>query len=66
MKIKIVLITCILCSSLCFAQGSEESDFILAKRAFTDGFFGLAQEDLESFALKYPDSAHFYEAHLLS
>jgi TolA-binding protein len=52
-------------SSLCFAQGREEAEFSFAKKAFSDGFYSLAQENLESFLRDYPATEHLYEAHLL-
>ncbi len=52
-------------SSLCFAQSGEEAEFTFAKKAFSDGFYALAQENLEDFLHAYPATTHLYEAHLL-
>ncbi|MDP2929746.1 MAG: tetratricopeptide repeat protein [Candidatus Omnitrophota bacterium] len=63
-------------SSICFAQVSEapptfqkapdeEAEFIFAKKAFSDGFYSLAQDNLEDFLKKYPATDYLYEAHLL-
>lgn len=52
-------------ASLCFAQMNEEADFMAAKKAFTDGFYALAEENIETFLDTYPDTPHLYEAHLL-
>jgi len=51
--------------STCFAQVNEEAEFVFAKKAFTDGFYSLAQENLEDFLNKYAGTNHIYEAHLL-
>jgi TolA-binding protein len=55
----------LLFSTLCFAQGSEEAEFVFAKKAFSDGFYSLAQENLEDFLRTFPATEHLYEAHLL-
>ena len=52
-------------ASLCFAQMNEEADFMAAKKAFTDGFYALAEENIETFLDTYPDTPYLYEAHLL-
>lgn len=72
----IVIALFLLVSSLCFAQGSEvspflhkgrdeEAEFAFAKKVFSDGFYSLAQENLEGFLHSYPATEHLYEAHLL-
>ena len=55
----------LLFSSLSFAQVSEEAEFAFAKKAFSDGFYSLAQENLEDFLRSWPATGHIYEAHLL-
>jgi len=66
----------ILCVSPSFAQSGEtrsiiqkgqdeEAQFASAKKTFSDGFYSLAQEDLEDFLHSYPATEHLYEAHLL-
>jgi len=52
-------------ASLCFAQINEEADFMDAKKAFSDGFYALAEENIETFLNTYPDTSYLYEAHLL-
>ena len=63
-------------SSLSFAQTGEvspifrklpdeEAEFTFAKKVFSDGFYSLAQENLEDFLKKYPATEYLYEAHLL-
>jgi len=52
-------------ASLCFAQSGEEAEFAFAKKAFNDGFYSLAQENLEDFLRNFPATEHLYEAHLL-
>ena len=60
----VILLFCLLAIS-CFAQSGEEAEFIFAKKAFSDGFYALAQENLESFLDSYPDTGHLYEARIL-
>jgi TolA-binding protein len=55
----------LLSSALCFAQSGEDADFLSAKKAFSDGFYALAQENLESFLDNYPGTNNLYEAHIL-
>ncbi len=61
----LMMVFILLLSSICFAQGSEETEFIFAKKAFNDGFYSLAQESLEDFLDIYPATEHLYEAHIL-
>ncbi len=76
MKVIFIVIVLLLVSSLCFAQvgeappflqngRDEEAQFAFAKKAFSDGFYSLAQENLEDFLHSYPATEHLYEAHLL-
>lgn len=55
----------LLSASLCLAQVNEEADFMAAKKAFSDGFYGLAEENIETFLNTYPDTPYLYDAHLL-
>lgn len=56
----------LLFSSYCFGQvNSEEADFMSIKKTFSDGFYSLAEENIEEFFNKYPDTYHIYEARLL-
>ncbi|MCX5666030.1 MAG: tetratricopeptide repeat protein [Candidatus Omnitrophica bacterium] len=65
MKFKLTIIIALLAASVSFAQGTEEAEFTFAKKAFSDGFYSLAQENLEDFLHTYPATTHLYEAHLL-
>ncbi|MDP3790802.1 MAG: tetratricopeptide repeat protein [Candidatus Omnitrophota bacterium] len=60
-----VIMLFLLVSSFCFAQGGEEAEFIFAKKAFSDGFYALAQENIEDFLDKYPETPRVYEVRLL-
>lgn len=60
-----LIVLFLLFSTLCFAQPGEEADFMFAKKAFSDGFYSLAQESLEGFLNNYPDTGHLYEARIL-
>ena len=65
-SVKIGLVaSALLFSSLSFAQSGEEAEFAFAKKIFNDGFYSLAQENLEDFLHGYPATEHLYEAHLL-
>jgi TolA-binding protein len=61
----LIMVFILLLSSTCFAQSGEEAEFTFAKKAFVDGFYSLAQENLEDFLRSYPATEHLYEAHLL-
>ena len=67
MRYLILLAIILLSVSTCLAQVqvNEETEFAFAKKAFSDGFYSLAQENLEDFLNKYPGTNHIYEAHLL-
>ncbi len=52
-------------ASVSCAQGNEEAEFMFAKKAFSDGFYALAQENFEDFLDKYPGNRHLYEVHFL-
>src|SRR3989338_5209057 len=46
-------------------ENLEESDLLFAKKALSDGFYGLAEERFENFLESYPRTSRLYEAHLL-
>lgn len=52
-------------SSVVFAVEPEDAAFTLAKRAFNDGLYDLAQEKLEGFLAAYPHTPYLYDAHML-
>jgi hypothetical protein len=71
-----LIIAALFLSFLSFAEGvevssifqkekGEEAEFLSAKKAFSDGFYSLAEESLKNFLLAYPATEHIYEAHLL-
>lgn len=52
-------------SSASAAQSTEETDFLLAKKAFNDGFYGIAAERAGDFLRNYSNTPFLYEAHNL-
>ena len=65
MKPILIMVFTLLFSSLSFAQSNEDAEFAFAKKTFNDGFYSLAQENLEDFLRNWPAAEHLYEAHLL-
>jgi TolA-binding protein len=61
----LIAITLLINFACCLAQASEEADLAAAKKAFTDGFYSLAQDSLEYYLDNHPDSPRLYEAHAL-
>lgn len=49
----------------CFATDREEQDFFVAQKAFSDGFYDLALDNIEQFIRDYPNSKKTPQAHLL-
>src|SRR3989338_2846011 len=47
-----------------YAQ-QEEGELLFARKAIKDGFFDIAENKLQSFLKKYPNSLHKFEAYLL-
>ena len=75
-RAEVLIVTFLLLSSTSFAQSAgvsqifqkepgEEAEFAFAKKVFNDGFYSLAQENLDDFLRGYPATKHLYEAHLL-
>lgn len=61
----LVGIGCLVLPAVIRAESQDETDIVIAKKAFGDGFYDLAQERLESFLKNHPGDPRLYEAHAL-
>jgi TolA-binding protein len=60
-----MLVLFFVASSAFAAENTEDAGFMVARKAFNDGFYDLAKDKVEAFLDLYPHTPYLYDAHLL-